>query len=95
LIKKRLLQAIVLPDMELLEKTEGGIFLKDLDRGNISITNSAELVCQIFSENNRIFYEDTEHLWTELVHDNGVFLRFAPITDHDIMQYIELHFLTV
>ncbi|MDR1340421.1 MAG: hypothetical protein LBK58_10270 [Prevotellaceae bacterium] len=81
LIAKRLGNSIILPDIEVLEETENGIFLKDLDKGNISITNSAELVCRIFAHNKRIFYEDTENQWTELVHDKGVFLRFAPVDD--------------
>jgi hypothetical protein len=72
-------KSLILPDIEVLKETENGIFLKDLDKDNVSITDSAELVCRIFACNKRIFYENTENQWTELVHDNGVFLRFAPI----------------
>jgi hypothetical protein len=81
LIAKRLKKSLILPDIEVLNETESGIFLKDSDKGNISITNSAELVCRIFACHKRIFYEDTENQWAELVHDNGVFLRFAPVDD--------------
>jgi hypothetical protein len=76
-------------------KTENTIFLKDLDRGNISITNTVRNLFAVFAENKRIFYEDTEKQWAELVHDNGVFLRFEPITDYDILQYIQSHFFPV
>jgi hypothetical protein len=81
LIAKRLGKALILPDIEILEETESGIFLKDSDNGNVSITNCAELVCRIFACNKRIFYEDMEKQWVELVHDNGGFLRFAPVDD--------------
>jgi hypothetical protein len=76
LLMKRLYHAIVLPYLEILMVKNDGIFLKDLNLGNISITKSAELVCRIFSYKKRIFYEDTEKLWTEFVHDKGVFYSF-------------------
>jgi hypothetical protein len=81
LIAKRLGKSLILPDIEVLKETESGIFLKDSDNGNISITSCAELVCRIFACNKRIFYEDMEKQWVELVHDNGIFLRFAPVDD--------------
>jgi hypothetical protein len=84
LFAKRLRQSPVLPDIEILLESEEGVFLKDLDRGNVSITNSAELVCRIFSHSKRIFYMDTEKQWAELVHSNGVFERFAPVSDREI-----------
>lgn len=86
---KRLRQSLLLPDIEILLETEAGIFLKDLDKGNLTITNSAELVCRIFADSKRIFYEDTEKQWAELVHENGVFLRFAPIADDEINRQIK------
>jgi hypothetical protein len=85
MIVKRLGNSIILPDIEILKETENGIFLKDLDKGNVSITNSVELVCRIFACHKRIFYEDTENEWAELVHDNGVFLRFAPVDDISLL----------
>jgi hypothetical protein len=41
--------------IDLLKETECGIFLKDLNKGNISITNNAEFVCRIFARNKHIF----------------------------------------
>jgi hypothetical protein len=93
LMAKRLRDSLVLPDLKILLDTETGIFLKDLDKGNITITNSAELVCRIFAESKRIFYEDTEQQWAELVHDNGAFKHFAPIVDDEINQQIKANLL--
>jgi hypothetical protein len=92
LIVKRLRRSPVLPDLEILMETETGIFLKDLDGGNVSIADSAELVCLIFADSKRIFYENTGKQWAELVHENGVFLRFASISDDEINR-IKANFL--
>ena len=57
------------------------VFLVDNDIGR-SVTNDAEnVVSAINSEHpgKRIFYKDTTGNWDELVHNNGLFLRFAGI----------------
>jgi hypothetical protein len=69
-------------------QTDSAIFLKDLNIGSISITNSAELVCQIYAGYERIFYLDTESRWTEIIHNRGLFQRFAPVNDENILRII-------
>ena len=49
LFRKRLKESILMPDVEIILETDDTIFLKDMDNGNISITNSAEMVCCIYS----------------------------------------------
>lgn len=47
----------------------------------MSVTNDAEAVCAACHAqypNHRIIYRDTEGKWDELVHEAGVFKRFAP-----------------
>ena len=55
--------------------------LVDLDLGNMSVTNDAETVVKEVNKlcpGYRILYRDSIEIWDELVHDNGVFIKFAP-----------------
>jgi hypothetical protein len=57
------------------------LYIEDVNDGGMSITNAAEHVCDLIHHlhgNLRIVYRDTMGRWDELVHDAGVFLRFAP-----------------
>jgi hypothetical protein len=60
--------------------TDDTVFLVDQDEG-MSVTNDAEQVVEYVNNlhpGKRIIYRDTEGRWDELLHDNGVFLDFAP-----------------
>jgi hypothetical protein len=85
LLAKRLYQSLILPDLEILMETETGIYFRDLG-GDLSVADSAALICRIFADSKRIVYVDTQEQWAELVHDDGVFLHFASITDSEINQ---------
>ena len=57
------------------------VFIKDLDQGNVSVTNDAEDVTQEvmhdYPDDYRLFYQDSMGDWDELVHNNkGVFTGF-------------------
>ncbi len=57
----------------------GVILLKDESNVNktMSITNDAENVCKSFSHFKEIYYIDTMGHIDQLVHENGIFLRFS------------------
>jgi hypothetical protein len=67
--------------------TEEAVFIVDLanECNTMSITNDAENVvanvAQAFG-NKRIVYKDTMGQWDELIHENGVFVRFAPYREN-------------
>lgn len=68
-------------DFKIVQETPDKIFLVDLDRGNVSVTNDAEHVCAVIwrhQGNKRIIYRDSAGAWDELVHDHGIFQGFAP-----------------
>lgn len=59
---------------------DDAVFIVDNDIG-MSVTNDAENVVEHLLNiypNKRIFYRDTEGDWSELVHNNKEFVRFAP-----------------
>jgi len=59
------------------------IFIRDLNRGRMSVTNDAEAVVREVNINfpsKRIVYQDSDGFWGELVHENGVFKRFDTYT---------------
>ena len=63
-----------------INHVEKMVYLIDHDDG-MSITNDAEAVVQTTNElypGYRIVYMDTMGNWDELVHNDGVFDRFAP-----------------
>ena len=56
------------------------VYIRDLDMGNVSVTNDAEAVCKkINSEypGYRIIYMDSEGIWSELVHNSGTFTAYG------------------
>jgi hypothetical protein len=58
----------------------GIIFIRDLNLGRMSVTNDAEAVVMEINlafPGKRVVYRDTDGMWDELVHDKGVFKRFA------------------
>ena len=58
------------------------VFLIDTGKGK-SITNDAEHVVRVINDEHagkRVFYKDTLGSWDELVHNNGLFLRFAALS---------------
>jgi hypothetical protein len=64
-------------------------FLVDHD-GKKSITNDAEAVVQhvlAAFPNHRIFYQDTQGDWDELVHNGVEFVRFAGISPVTMTKY--------
>lgn len=63
--------------------TDEAVYIVDLanECQTMSVTNDAENVVANVAKsfgNKRIVYQDTNGQWDELVHDNGVFVRFAP-----------------
>lgn len=68
-------------DYAIVKTTPDIVFIKDLDLGGKSVTNNAEfVVAQIHEQHphRRVVYKDSNGDWDELVHDEGVFLHFAP-----------------
>jgi hypothetical protein len=64
-----------------VKSTPGILFIEDLDDGGMSVTNAAEHVCDLvhyLRGSLRIVYRDTMGRWDELVHQDGVFQRYAP-----------------
>jgi hypothetical protein len=56
----------------------------------MSVTNDAEYVVaevvkQCGNKTARVIYRDSDGRWDELVHDNGVFVRFAPGDSLNVM----------
>jgi hypothetical protein len=66
----------------ILERTNERIVIRDIGPWNqyMSVTNNAENVVRELapSSTQRIFYYDSEGELDELVHEDGVFQRFAP-----------------
>jgi hypothetical protein len=65
--------------------TADKIFIVDNDIGK-TVTNSAEEVCTHLFKihgNKRILYKDTQGEWAELVHENGEFIGFSPVSAED------------
>ncbi len=68
-------------DFEVVKVLFDRVFIIDLNRGNVSVTNDAESVRLRVSKahgNRRIVYRDSDGNWDELLHDNGNFVGFAP-----------------
>jgi hypothetical protein len=62
------------------KETDDTIFIIDNDDGR-TVTNDAErVVFELWNQygDRRIVYRDTMGNWDELVHDEGVFKRYAP-----------------
>lgn len=56
------------------------VYIKDLNKGGISVTNGAEVVVKTLFDrygNRRIIYRDSDGNWDELLHRRGEFLGFA------------------
>lgn len=73
-------------DYEVIKSVPGMVWIRDLNLGNLSVTNDAERVCQEVNAQypgSRIIYQDSEGDWDELVHDTGVFRTFKPARDRD------------
>ena len=71
-------------DFEIVKVSPEIIWIRDLNLGNISVTNDAEGVCRrVWHEypGRRIIYQDSEGDWSELKHDGGKFTGFAPARD--------------
>lgn len=64
--------------------TDGYVILTDrydFNNPTMSVTNDAEAVVEFIVYtygNKRIYYYDTDYLFDELCHDNGVFTGFKP-----------------
>lgn len=70
-------------DIEIIHRDDAKIVLVDLDLGRKSLTNDAENVIMFLndlglSDDQRVFYKDSDGEWGELHHYNGEFLRFYP-----------------
>lgn len=69
-------------DYRVVDQTDEAVFIEDLNRGNMSITNDAEAVVEnllhVYGITRRIIYKDSEGRWDELVHDGDKFVDFAP-----------------
>lgn len=68
-------------DWEVAGITGEIVFIRDLDLGNRSVTNDAELVVvdiHRLHPSKRIVYQDSQGDWSELLHNGGRFEGFAP-----------------
>ncbi len=68
-------------DYEIIKVAPDAVFLVDLDRGNVSVTNDADrVVAEVHKlhPGKRIFYRDSMGNWDELDHKNGVFTGYLP-----------------
>ena len=68
-------------DYRIIGVTDEFVFLLDINRGHISITNDAEWVVeQVIASHGdrRIIYKDTQGEWDELYHDGTRFIEFRP-----------------
>lgn len=57
------------------------VVLRDLDMGNVSVTNDAAAVVRAVAKeypDRRIFYYDSSGDFAEMLHDDGAFTGFAP-----------------
>lgn len=87
------------PVFEISNLIKGGdgstevVFIKDMCTGEqLSVTNGAEEVVLELNglyPDARIIYRDTEGHWDELVHDQGFFQYFRPLTPEDQTKYKE------
>jgi hypothetical protein len=71
-------------DFEVVKVERDMIWIKDLVRGNTSITNDAERVCRRIWHDypaRRIIYCDSDGNWDELKHEGGKFTGFAAARD--------------
>lgn len=71
------------PVYKIVGVTKNFVYLVDYSLlfGNLSVTNGAEtVVSEVHAKfpGRRILYRDTMGRWDELVHENGVFTKFAP-----------------
>lgn len=60
--------------------TPEAIYIRDLDRGAMSVTNDAERVVEYLYKhygNRKFIYRDSLGEWSELLHDNGTFTDFG------------------
>lgn len=56
------------------------VYIYDLDRGAMSVTNDAERVVEYLYKNygnRRFIYRDSMGEWSELLHENGTFTDFG------------------
>ncbi len=78
---------------EFIGRNAEAVFIVDKDEpGQLSITNAAETVTlEVFRcwGMRRIIYRDTMGGWDELMHWDGTFLGFAPLTDRDRHRFQE------
>lgn len=61
------------------------VFVRDMDKGRMSVTNDAVSVCKEIHAvypNHRIVYRDSVGDWCELVHSNGEFIGYKPYFDY-------------
>jgi hypothetical protein len=68
-------------DYQIVEFRDGVVFIRDMNKGRVSLTNDAENVCLDVNEEYpyaRIVYRDTVGDWCELKHSNGKFLGYKP-----------------
>jgi hypothetical protein len=71
-------------DFEIVVQTDDAVYLVDLDKGRLSVTNDAEAVVQEVLRKHcqnglrRIVYMDSMGEWAEMVHDGKRFVDFAP-----------------
>ncbi|AGH16008.1 hypothetical protein DVVG_00022 [Dunaliella viridis virus SI2] len=77
-------------DFEIVAEEAETVFLMDMNRGAMSITNDAEAVvahCHRFFPGKRIVYRDTEGRWDEICHNGGMFEGFKAWRGHNPMDY--------
>ena len=71
-------------DFKLVKVTDDIVFIRDLNRGNISVTNNAEEVYhwlnRIAYPGRRVVYRDSQGEWTEIVRkgDSSTQIGFRP-----------------
>lgn len=70
-------------DFRILDVTDEYIYLVDLDRDSVSVTNDAEAVVSYLDQNfdlntRQVFYRDSMGRIDELWHEDGRFRGYAP-----------------
>lgn len=74
-------------------RNDEAVFILDPNTpGQPSITNAAEEVTrEVFScwGDKRVIYRDSEGRWDELMHSNGHFTGYSPISDRDRARFQE------
>jgi len=73
-------------DYQVIKTTEQMVWLIDLDKGSMSVTNDAERVVASVNATwpeRRIIYRDSMGQWGELMHEGGRFITFRPTPELD------------